>query len=78
MEEFMQRRALRDAANVVKSTRASAHERDTAERMLAARGIDPARPDDPPHPFKFRNTWVYPAMSREDAKAWLASRRSSR
>jgi hypothetical protein len=88
-EKFEEMRGLRDAAEVVKTARVlaarrgrpvdqDAHVYRAAATRLADAGIDPADPDAPPHPFRFRNLGIYPVMSKAEATKHLeriASRR---
>jgi len=72
MSELEQVQAIRAAVQTMKTARTGTYARDNAERFLANAGVDPARPDDPPHPFRFRNMLVLPAATtREQAKAHL-------
>ena len=51
-----------------------AGDRRGAEEQLCQMSRNPAKPDARPAPFKYRTTAYFPAMTKADAKAFLAAR----
>ncbi len=62
MRETMQIRAMKRAASAGD---------EYAKAQLANRGIDPAEPEAPPHPFLHGRTMFFPSMTREEAREAL-------
>lgn len=72
MPDIEEVQAVRRSIAIVKSTRASADERDYHARILASKGIDPAAPEAPPHPFRYGRHQYFPVgMTKEAALVHL-------